>query len=135
MIFIFDTNVLISACIKPNGVPSKALKRAQAIGQIIFSQATLTEFQNVVARPFFRKYLDEEWYNEITRRITMEALITKPFVNTGIKCRDENDIKFLELAASTKADCIITGDMDLLILHPFQGIPILNSADFLNHFS
>ena len=49
-------------------------------------------------------------------------------------CRDPKDNKFLELGASANASCIITGDRGLLILHPFSGIPILNSVGFLNNF-
>ena len=50
------------------------------------------------------------------------------------ECRDPKDNKFLELAVSAKASCIITGDKDLLILNPFRGVEILNAADFLNKF-
>jgi predicted nucleic acid-binding protein len=32
---------------------------------------------------------------------------------------------------SGKADVIVTGDEDLLVLHPFAGIPILPPAAFL----
>jgi len=46
-------------------------------------------------------------------------------------CRDPKDNKFLELALSGKADFIITGDADLLSLHPWRGIAILSPADFL----
>jgi putative PIN family toxin of toxin-antitoxin system len=49
-------------------------------------------------------------------------------------CRDPKDNKFLELAISANASCIITGDNDLLVLHPFRGIPILNAVDFINNF-
>jgi uncharacterized protein len=49
-------------------------------------------------------------------------------------CRDPKDDKFLELAKSANADCIITKDVDLLILHPFEGIPIFKPSDFLNWF-
>ncbi|MGN6802815.1 MAG: putative toxin-antitoxin system toxin component, PIN family [Ginsengibacter sp.] len=49
-------------------------------------------------------------------------------------CRDPKDNKFLELAVAAKASCIITGDKDLLELHPFRGIPILTANDFLNDF-
>jgi putative PIN family toxin of toxin-antitoxin system len=35
-------------------------------------------------------------------------------------CRDPKDNKFLELAISGKATHIITGDKDLLELHPFR---------------
>jgi predicted nucleic acid-binding protein len=47
------------------------------------------------------------------------------------ECRDPKDDKFLELALSAQASCLVTGDQDLLVLHPFRGIPILTPAAFL----
>jgi Predicted nucleic acid-binding protein, contains PIN domain len=41
----------------------------------------------------------------------------------------------LALALTIKADAIITGDQDLLILHPFRDIDILTPADFLKKYS
>ncbi|WP_373274988.1 putative toxin-antitoxin system toxin component, PIN family [Parapedobacter tibetensis] len=38
--------------------------------------------------------------------------------HTLTDCRDPKDNKFLELAVSAKAHAIVTGDLDLLILHP-----------------
>lgn len=50
----------------------------------------------------------------------------------GIRmCRDSKDDKFLELAVSGRAHCIVSGDSDLLILNPFRGIVILTAAEFL----
>ncbi len=46
-------------------------------------------------------------------------------------CRDARDDKFLELAVSGCASCIITGDADLLALHPFRGMTIVTPAQFL----
>lgn len=40
-------------------------------------------------------------------------------------------IKFLALALSAEADWIVTGDSDLLDLHPFEGISVLTPADAL----
>ena len=40
----------------------------------------------------------------------------------------------LSLAVAAKAECIITGDKDLLVLDPFKGILIINAADFLSSF-
>lgn len=40
----------------------------------------------------------------------------------------------LELAASGKADVIVTGDSDLLVLNPFRDIPVLNPKDFLETY-
>jgi predicted nucleic acid-binding protein len=46
-------------------------------------------------------------------------------------CRDPRDDKFLEVAVNGRADAIVTGDQDLLVLNPFQGIPILSPAGYL----
>jgi predicted nucleic acid-binding protein len=37
----------------------------------------------------------------------------------------------LEAAVAGEADYIVTGDKDLLVLHPFEGIPIVGPAEFL----
>jgi len=37
-------------------------------------------------------------------------------------CRDPKDDKFLEVAVYGRADLIVTGDNDLLAMHPFRGI-------------
>lgn len=49
-----------------------------------------------------------------------------------IACRDPRDDKFLSLAISGHAEILITGDADLLSMHPFRGITILSPADFLS---
>ena len=50
-------------------------------------------------------------------------------------CRDPKDNKFLELAISGNATHIITGDKDLLDLHPFRDILIVTPSQFLNSLS
>jgi predicted nucleic acid-binding protein len=46
-------------------------------------------------------------------------------------CRDSNDDRFLDLAVAGRADALVTGDEDLLVLHPFEGIPIVRPVEFL----
>jgi putative PIN family toxin of toxin-antitoxin system len=46
-------------------------------------------------------------------------------------CRDQKDNMLLELALSGSADLILTGDRDLLALHPWRGVAILAPAAFL----
>ena len=57
-----------------------------------------------------------------------EAVVPQEHI---VICRDPRDDKFLEVAVSGKADVLVTGDEDLLVLHPFAGIPILPPAAFL----
>ena len=46
-------------------------------------------------------------------------------------CRDPKDDKFLDVAIHGQAHTIVTGDKDLLALHPFHGVPIVTAAQFL----
>jgi uncharacterized protein len=48
-----------------------------------------------------------------------------------VACRDATDDKFLELAVNGKADVIVSGDADLLVLNPFRDIPIVMPATFV----
>lgn len=61
----------------------------------------------------------------------VEASILVEVTENITICRDPTDNMVLELAVSGKADVIITGDSDLLHLHPFRGTAILNPKDFL----
>jgi predicted nucleic acid-binding protein len=45
-------------------------------------------------------------------------------------CRDPKDDKFLELAVNGRAEVIVSGDADLLVLDRFHGIPIITPAAF-----
>lgn len=45
--------------------------------------------------------------------------------------RDPKDDKFLEVAVEGRADVIVTGDEDLLVLDPYESIPIVGAREFL----
>jgi uncharacterized protein len=46
-------------------------------------------------------------------------------------CRDATDKKYLELVLSARAITLVSSDQDLLVLHPWRGIPILRRAEYL----
>lgn len=50
-------------------------------------------------------------------------------------CRDPDDDKLLETALMGDADCLVTGDGDLLAMSPFHDIPVLTPADFLERLT
>jgi putative PIN family toxin of toxin-antitoxin system len=129
-IFVFDTNSLISAHILPNSVTRKAYDKAIEKGILVHSAETFNEFVDTFARPKFDKYLSTDGrLNAITSLELKSQLITVTHY-IGI-CRDPKDNKFLELALSVNANYIITGDKDLLVLNPFENIPIISAAEFL----
>jgi uncharacterized protein len=132
--FVLDANTLISAfLLSSNSVTAKAYYKSKAEGKIIMSVETLNEFSDVFIRSKFDRYLPLA-----KRLIIIEDLKTivqlTPITSVIRACRDPKDDKYLELAVSSAADCIITGDKDLLVLHPFEGISILTADEFLKTF-
>lgn len=82
----------------------------------------------------FRSKLDRYVSREIRAYFFENLLKTAVLIEVSEKideCRDPKDNKFLELAVSGQADCLISGDRDLLILNPFRGIDILTAQEFL----
>lgn len=132
-LFVIDTNTLISAFLFRYSNPRKAFDKATESGRITASLETYNEFKEVFLRPKFDKYISTENRLFVLKEFT-ERIVFREITETITDCRDAKDNKFLELAIAANAACIITGDDDLLILHPFRKIPILNAADFLNSF-
>lgn len=132
-IFVFDTNVLISAALSPRSASRTALRKAFRAGIVVYSDKTLAELAEKMPLPKFDKYISLARRMVFYYDFQMEAF---PIIirHTIKACRDPKDDKFLELAKSANADCLITKDNDLLVLHPFEGIPIVNVTDFLNRF-
>lgn len=129
--FVFDTNVLISATLLKGSVPRQALDLARRIGKVIMSWPTMAELQEVLGRKRFDKYITED-----ERMLFLEALaldvLPVEIIETVTDCRDLKDNKFLEVAVNGDANCIVSGDDDLLVLNPFRGIPIVLPLEFLN---
>ena len=128
--FVVDTNVLISHLLMPDSTPGKALKCALHKGELLVSDDTLTELAEVINRPKFDNYLssqDRKKFFEVLAPLCIRVEI----IRQVHACRDPNDDKFLEVAINGSADFILSGDSDLLALHPFHDIPILSPSQFL----
>jgi len=131
--YVFGTNTLVSSFLLPDSVARQALNHARQTGHIVLSKATADEFKGVFVRPKFDRYLPLAIRLEIIESFDSLAVHISPH-HTVSDCRDSKDNKFLEVALSIKADAIITGDQDLLVLHPYQNIPIINARAILDTF-
>lgn len=125
-----DTNVVVSAALFPQSPPGEVVDYAMRQRAIIASAATLAELNDVLLRPRFERYLQESRRLEFLQHLEQEAELVA-ITHRITACRDPKDDKFLELAISGNASHIITGDNDLLALHPFRNIPIITPAAFL----
>lgn len=94
----------------------------------------MAELDDVLHRPKFDKYVSEEQRQEFLASLLDVAEVVE-IVESIRVCRDTNDDKFLELVASGHASFLLTGDADLLALHPFRETSIVSPADFLATFA
>lgn len=130
--FVFDTNALISAALLPASISKQALKKAESLGTVFLSKESLSELAEVLSRSKFDKYLSLEKRLEFIDRVEARYTLIE-VVSNFEDCRDESDNKFLNLAFDSNASCLISGDKDLLELHPYHNISILTPADFLHN--
>ncbi|MFM2313397.1 MAG: hypothetical protein RLZZ04_2673 [Cyanobacteriota bacterium] len=129
-LYVFDTNVLVSALLFASSSPRKALELALDTGKILISKETVDELNNVLSRPKFERYVSQPKRERFLLSLVQKSTLIE--IQEKIEeCRDPKDNKFLELAIDGKATEIVSGDQDLLILHPFRGIPIITVSQFL----
>jgi len=125
---VLDTNIYISA-ILTSGKPRAIL--------------------DLVREKKFELFISEEILNEIERVLNVKiglnnsdivdtlnsiidiSSIVIPKIRISRIENDESDNIILECAVEVNADCIISGDNHLLSLKKYDGISILNPADFL----
>ncbi len=126
---IIDTNLWISFLI---GKQLSSLKDllSQDIVKPIYSQQLLDEFITVTQRPKLKKYFRIDKVNELIIFLQEigEVIEIKSTVSV---CRDPKDNYLLALAKDSKANFLITGDRDLLIIKKFEQTTITTYQDFL----
>jgi uncharacterized protein len=127
---VVDTNALVSRLLLAESVPAHAVRKAVDTGLLLVSEATMDELADVLSRRKFDRYISMEDRQGFIRLLGRVAEMV-PIVYPIRASRDPRDDKFLEVAVNGSAALIVTGDADLLALHPFQQTAILSPADYL----
>ncbi len=127
---VLDTNVFISALLSPAGKPFACLSWVLGNATLLASRDLLLELETRLARAKFEKYANANRRKAFVADLALAAVLVET-TGTLKACRDPDDDKLLEIAAIGNADCIVTGDRDLLVLDPFNRVRILTPAAFL----
>lgn len=82
-------------------------------------------------RPRFDRYLSPSIRKQLIESFLSACTLVE--IQSHLRaCRDPRDDKFLEVAVHGEAQFLVTGDADLLALHPFRDVTILTPSNFLN---
>ena len=105
---VIDTNILISAALKPDGLQRTVLLLATTKpARLYVTEAILSEYRDVLARPELkiRRGLRQQLLQLIKNRAQLVRAV-RP-IRTAL---DPGDDKFLECADAARADYLVTGN-------------------------
>jgi putative PIN family toxin of toxin-antitoxin system len=128
MRLVVDTNVFVSAALKGSSWSGSTVRWLDRFGVLLKTGVTEQEVMEVLRRPRIAPKIAPVFLDNVRRMFAAAELVAIIEPVTG--CRDPDDDKFLELAVNGRADVIVSGDDDLLVLDSFRGIPIITPAAF-----
>jgi putative PIN family toxin of toxin-antitoxin system len=93
----------------------------------------LKELAEVSNRHKFKNIFTSQRMKELFSLLDNYAIVVSPSQKVNA-CRDEKDNFLLEVALEGRADYLITGDEDLLVLNTFQSTKIIRPKEFEDMF-
>ncbi|HKU50174.1 MAG TPA: putative toxin-antitoxin system toxin component, PIN family [Nitrososphaera sp.] len=132
MKIVLDTNVLISALIKPGKsrqLLSEVIKRRH---ELILSEEILAELTRVANEAKIRKYVDQRDISEYLQSIVMASKVVKIVSKFQIVMEDPDDDIILQTAYDAGADYVVSGDRHLLSLEKSMDLRILSVEEMLS---
>lgn len=126
---ILDTNLWISFLISKKFSQIDKLIENKKI-TLVFSDELIEEFVDVVRLPKFEKYFSKSDVEKLLDCFDQYGELIKVKSDVNI-CRDEKDNFLLNLSIDSKADYLITGDNDLLVLKQIEKTKIITFTDFM----
>ena len=131
MIVVLDTNVWISALqfARHRGTPTRALEKAMSEDVI----ASCIEIETEILRVLVEKFSWEWDRAHAALDMVLARAIHVQLHGTVEVCRDPQDNMFLECAMRAKADLLVAGDKDLLVLNSYKGTQIITPAEYVGN--
>jgi putative PIN family toxin of toxin-antitoxin system len=126
---VVDTNVLVSALLRPGSLPSRVIDLVFARQvTLVIDQRIFGEYQEVLSRPEFafpprqvRAVLEFLWrYSE---RVQATPLLTE--------LPDPDDTMFIEVVVSALADALVTGNKRHFPPDRRHGVRVLSPREWL----
>ena len=123
---VLDTNVLVAA-FGFAGICRAIVDVCIDSHELVLSEHILAE----VHRHLQSKLNHSSWRADERISVLREvAEIVTPTAVAADACRDPDDLPVLGTVLAAKADCLVTGDNDLLVLREFSDRPILSPREF-----
>lgn len=135
MKLVVDTNVLLSGSLWKGAASQLIDAVLDGEATLCISDALLAEFADVLQRDKFKARLQQSGKDAaaMAARFRDVGHTVEPVaIEVPTALRDPDDAHVLACAVSAAADLIVSGDLDLLALKSFRGIPIVEITEALS---
>jgi putative PIN family toxin of toxin-antitoxin system len=129
---VIDTQLILRATLNQRSLPAKILFDLGERYTLAIAPAMRAEAEDVLNRPKLRAKFSGLTDTAVARTLVVltNGLVVTPEEVPSV-ARDPKDDIFLACAVAAKAQYIVTEDKDLLVLHPYEGIQIIDAEAFL----
>ena len=129
---VVNPGVLTSSLISSRGAPSELVRRwTEGEFQLLWSPELLDELASVCARPRFREWFSAEEAAIIVGLIRDAGEARADALTDAPPPPDDGDRYHIDLAVTSQADCLVTGDLTLLS-HAVPGLRIASPRTLLD---
>ena len=135
---VLDTNVLVSGLLTAQGPPQQALDAwLEGRYTLITLLYLAAELAHVLSHPRIaeRLLVSAEEVNALLAAVLSQAVVVPGRLRLPGVTRDPKDDAVVACAVEGKADHIVSGDQDLLVLGEYEGIRIVTPREFVEILS
>jgi putative PIN family toxin of toxin-antitoxin system len=130
---VYDTNVVVSAVLKPGSIPASLVALAmEGSVKLFLSPELLAEYREVLKRPVFG--FDQASVDRFLNDLEKASVMVYPAKRLSAAL-DEPDNRILECAQEAKAHYIVTGNKKHFPFAQFDGTKIVSPAEFAALFA
>lgn len=125
---VFDTNVIVSAGLKPGSTPAELVDRLLRVQlQLVTCPAVIAEYREVASRSKFARYeFPPEWLEQLIE----ESLQLRNPAPWPLELPDAADSVFLSLAHATGA-WLVTGNLKHFPKSACREVTVISPAEYL----
>jgi putative PIN family toxin of toxin-antitoxin system len=129
-----DTNVFVSGLISRRGAPREIIDAwVSETFTLVTSPYLISKLRRVLTYPRIAGRLQ---LTEVELQVLFHALSTKSAVTAGALdlpgvTRDPKDDPLIACAGEGNADYVVSGDEDILVLESYDGVKMINPAQFV----
>jgi putative PIN family toxin of toxin-antitoxin system len=133
---VLDANVFVSAAVRPVGTPGRLLRgflTGEWPFELVTSPEIVDEVRRALAYPRVRKLVTgdldpETWFLDL---VSLSDVVDDTGRSAGISS-DPDDDRYVAAAVEGRAQFIVTGDHDLLVIGEHEGIRVVSPRSFLD---